>query len=75
VQTGIQLWRSTDGTLWERANQDGFGDSHNSGSNGSNATADFLGDLYVGTSNVVDGGELWRTQQHRTYLPIILRWS
>ena len=73
VQTGIELWRSTDGTLWERANQDGFGDSNNSCSNWSNATADFLGHLYVGTSNVVDGGELWRMQQQRTYLPLILR--
>ena len=73
--TGIELWRSMDGTLWERANQDGFGDSNNSSSNGSNATADFLGRLYVGTSNVVDGGELWRMQQQRTYtyLPLILR--
>jgi hypothetical protein len=75
--TGIELWRSTDGTLWERANLDGFGDSHNTGSNWSNATADFLEHLYVGTSNVVDGGELWRMQQQqqqpqRTYLPIIL---
>jgi hypothetical protein len=66
-----------DGTLWERANQDGFGDSHNSGSNWSNATAEFLGQLYVGTSNVVDGGELWRMgqqqQQQRIYLPLTLR--
>jgi hypothetical protein len=61
--TGIELWRSTDGTLWERANQDGFGDSNNSGSNGSHATADFLSHLYVGTSNVVNGGELWRMLQ------------
>lgn len=73
VQTGIELWRSTDGALWERANQDGFGDSHNSSSNGGNATADFLGHLYMGTSNVVDGGELWRMQQQYTYLPLILR--
>ncbi|MEW5960987.1 MAG: hypothetical protein AB1801_24945, partial [Chloroflexota bacterium] len=73
VQTGLELWRSTDGALWERANQDGFGDSNNSGSNWSNAAADFLGHLYVGTSNIVAGGELWRMQQQRTYLPIILR--
>jgi uncharacterized membrane protein len=61
--TGIELWRSTDGALWERANQDGFSDSNNSGSNWSNASADFLDHLYVGTSNVVAGGELWRMQQ------------
>jgi hypothetical protein len=76
--TGIELWRSTDGTLWERANLDGFGDSNNSGTNWSNATADFLGQLYVGTSNVADGGELWRMQQQQQqpillYLPLIRR--
>ena len=75
--TGMELWRSTDGTLWERANQDGFGDSNNSGTNWSNATADFLGHLYVGTANVVDGGELWRMQQlqqqyNLTFLPLLL---
>jgi len=73
VQTGIELWRSTDGVMWERANQNGFGDGSNSGSNRGNATADFLGHLYVGTSNIVDGGELWQMQQRRTHLPLILR--
>jgi len=58
--TGLEIWRSADGTLWEQANLDGFGDSNNSGSNLSNATAEFLSKLYVGTSNIVDGGELWR---------------
>jgi hypothetical protein len=62
TQTGIELWRSPDGTRWERANQDGFGDSHNTSSNWSNATANFLSRLYVGTSNILDGGELWRMQ-------------
>lgn len=73
--TGLELWRSTDGALWEQANHDGFGDSNNSSSNGSNATAEFLDHLYVGTLNVVDGGELWRMQQQRTYLylPLVLR--
>ena len=73
--TGIELWRSTDGALWERANQDGFGDCNNSITNWGNATTSFLGHLYVGTSNVVDGGELWRMQQQRTYLylPLVLR--
>ena len=73
--TGIEIWRSADGTTWERVNQDGFGDSSNSGSNWSNATAHFLDHLYVGTSNVVDGGELWRMQQQLmlSYVPLILR--
>jgi hypothetical protein len=60
AQTGMELWRSADGAVWEQANPDGFGDSDNAGSNWSNAVAEFLGDLYVGTVNSVDGGELWR---------------
>jgi hypothetical protein len=59
--TGIEIWRTADGATWEQANLDGFGDSNNKTTNGSNATADFLGQLYVGTSNVANGGELWRT--------------
>ena len=59
---GMEIWRSTDGTLWEQANLNGFGDSNNSGTNEGNATAVFLGQLYVGTSNIL-GGELWRTVQ------------
>jgi hypothetical protein len=61
--TGIEIWRSNNGTSWQQANQDGFGDSNNSGSNWSNATAEFSNHLYVGTSNAITGGELWRMQQ------------
>jgi len=60
TSTGMEIWRSADGTLWEQANLDGFGDTNNIGSNFRNATADFVSQLYVGTSNIVDGGELWR---------------
>ncbi|HSF82571.1 MAG TPA: hypothetical protein VLA49_15150 [Anaerolineales bacterium] len=78
VVTGMELWRSTDGSSWEQANQDGFGDSHNSSSNWSNATAVFQSHLYVGTSNIMDGGELWRMQlqctQQCTHLPLVMRW-
>lgn len=58
--TGIEIWRSADGTLWEQVNQDGFGDPGNAGTNRSNATAEFLKRLCVGTANAVGGGELWR---------------
>ena len=71
--TGIELWRSADGTVWEQANQDGFGDINNSSSNWSNATADFLGHFYIGTSNVVDGGEVWRMLQKYNFFPLIIR--
>jgi len=58
--TGIEIWRLTGGTLWEQVNQDGFGDGHNTGSNWGNATAGYSSQLYVGTANSVDGGELWQ---------------
>jgi hypothetical protein len=64
--TGIEIWRSADGVLWEQVNQDGFGDSNNSTTNRSNAKANFMSQLYVGTSNIVDGGELWRMLQQIT---------
>ena len=65
--TGLEIWRSMDGKTWEQVNQDGFGDTNNTSSNFSNASVDFLGQLYVGTSNAVDGGELWR-KQHEAYI-------
>lgn len=73
--TGIEIWRSTDGAVWAQVNGDGFGDGNNSGSNRSHAAAGYLGNLYVGTSNAVDGGEVWRMQeqQERIYLPLILQ--
>jgi hypothetical protein len=58
--TGIEVWQSTNGAFWEQVNDDGFGDANNATTNGSNATTNFAGRLYVGTSNVVDGGELWQ---------------
>jgi hypothetical protein len=66
---GMEVWRSADGMLWEQVNQDGFGDGNNTGTNRAGATADFLGQLYVGTSNIVDGGELWRMLQQPTDTP------
>lgn len=69
--TGIELWRTLDGTNWEQANSDGFGDIDNTGTNWGNASAVFQGHLYMGTSNVADGGELWRMQQQYIYIPLV----
>ncbi len=74
-RTGMEIWRSADGADWQRANEDGFGDGNNAGSNGSNATTDFLGHLYVGASNPA-GGEVWRMlpgQLQHVRLPLVLR--
>lgn len=65
LQTGLELWRSADGADWEQVNQDGFGDQKNSNSNASSAVSGFLGDLYVGTVNDIDGGEVWCYQEQQ----------
>jgi hypothetical protein len=71
---GIEVWSSQNGTTWDRSNQDGFGDSHNTGTNRGNAVENFLGNLYVGTLNSIEGGEIWRMQQQAImYLPLALR--
>jgi len=66
--TGIEIWRSADGGSWEQANSSGFGDSNNTGTNKRNATGEFMNQLYVGTSNVAQGGQLWR-KADETVLP------
>ena len=68
--TGLEVWRSSNGLSWEQINPDGFGNIHNTTSNGRNATASFLNQLYAGSSNIVDGGELWRMQLPSTFLDV-----
>jgi hypothetical protein len=58
--TGLEVWRSADGALWEQSNQDGFGDGNNTQTSANDATADFLSRRFVGTANTASGGELWR---------------
>ncbi len=58
VDHALTLWRTSDGLIWEPITTDGFGDS----SNIRLTSACIFGDyLYVGTSNEVQGGEVWRS--------------
>jgi hypothetical protein len=68
---GIEVWRWANSANWEQVNPNGFGDPNNTSSNANNAIAGFLGGLYLGTSNTIAGGELWRTGQQSTYLPLV----
>ena len=58
--TGMQVRQSTDGVTWAPANTDGFGDSNNSTTHWTNASVVFNQNLYLGTWNYANGGELWR---------------
>jgi len=67
--TGVELWRSADGTTWSQVNPDGFGDSNNKTS----GAVVFNSRLLMGTSNTANGGELWLYLSNYTYLPLIVR--
>ena len=68
--TGVEVWRSADGTTWSQVNPDGFGDSNNNKTSGAVV---FNSRLLMGTSNTANGGELWLYLSNRTYLPVVLR--
>jgi hypothetical protein len=56
---GLQIWRSADGTHWQQIVADGFDDSNNFSTLWNNATREYQGQIFIGTWNAVDGGELW----------------
>lgn len=68
--SGTEVWRSLDGVAWSQANRDGFGDSDNAKTLWSIATAVFNHELYIGTANRADGGEVWASSDYRIFLPL-----
>ena len=72
---GVNVWKSEDGTVFEQINIAGFGDSNNSITLWNTATIDFNDQLYIGTRNDANGGELWRYEPSGSniYLPLILK--
>jgi hypothetical protein len=70
--TGIEAWRSMDGTNWEQVSIDGLGDSGNQTAL-DRAVAVFGSSLYVGTVNSYQGGEVWLYLHERVYLSLAVR--
>ncbi len=54
---GGEIWRSSDGVIWERVVSEGFGDSNN----GIRTFAVFSDMLFVATDNRTTGIEVWRS--------------
>ncbi len=55
--TGFEVWRSSDGLAWRRADEGGPWASNNYAA----ARMEIHnGDLYMGTVNWIDGCEVWR---------------
>jgi hypothetical protein len=75
VVTGAQVWRTFDGTFWQRTNLDGWGDPGNTFADyNDKAGAVFNSNLYIGTMNNLNGGEVWRLLLARLiYLPVVSR--
>jgi len=70
--TGMEVWRTTDGTNWGQVGPDGLGDSNNMSPYWDNSTVVFSDSLYVGTQNNANGGEVWMLL-HQVYLPLVVR--
>ncbi len=58
--TGLEVWRTADGTTWEQVGFAGLGDSNNSWTYWDNAIAAFDNRLFIGTTNWANGGEVWK---------------
>jgi hypothetical protein len=57
--TGVQIYRTSDGTNWEPVSLDGLGDSNN-GYVWTGAMVEHNNRLYIGTTNDANGGEVWK---------------
>ena len=72
---GLKGWKLTEENIFERINIDGFGDSNNVSTLWNGGTIAYKDQLYIGTRNGANGGELWRHegQENKIYLPSILK--
>lgn len=58
--SGMQVWKTTNGTSWKQVGFSGFGDANNFTSYWNNATLATADALYVGTVNYGNYAELWK---------------
>ena len=70
--SGLEVWRTSNGTQWTQVGFGGFGDAHNLAPYWDNSTTIFDNDLYVGTWNNTTGGQVWRyhTLNQQVFLPL-----
>jgi hypothetical protein len=63
---GLGVWRTRNGTTWQQVASKGFGTRSNEDTKWDGATIAFNGQLYVGTSNFANGGQIWRAKLRTT---------
>ena len=73
-RTGVQVWRSASGDAgdWQQMIADGFGDANNGATYWGHAIAAYQGNLFIGTENRANGGEVWQHLPLRLFLPTML---
>lgn len=70
--SGVEIWQSADGLVWNQINLDGYGDSNNRGLLWNSSTIEYLHHLYLGTNNLINGGEIWQLYfGYPLYLPLV----
>lgn len=71
--TGVQVWRSSNGTTWEQVGFAGFGDTTNRAPYWDNSVLVFNNRLYVGTINYASAGQIWELSPFSVFLPMIVK--
>ena len=71
---GMQVWHSATGDAgdWQQIGFGGFGDANNYSTYYGHGVASFNNDLYIGTVNRANGGEVWQYLPRRLFLPTML---
>jgi hypothetical protein len=57
--TGMEVWQTDNGTDWLKVGSKGFGDGNNDGTYWDNSMTVFNNNLFIGTTNGANGGEIW----------------
>jgi len=73
--TGLQVWRTTNGTDWQPSGPPGFGQTDNARPYWDNALTVYGDSLWAGTLNTASGGEVWQSVclPEAVYLPLAVR--
>ncbi len=73
--TGMEVWRTANGTSWEQVGFAGFGTSNNYAPYFANSVTVFNNNLYLGTMNTSDSGQaqVWEFLSNNLYLPLVIR--
>jgi sugar lactone lactonase YvrE len=71
--TGLEVWRTVDGSAWQQVGFAGLGDSNNRAPFWDNSVLAEGNQLLVGTWNTANGGEVWAYQPRSVYLPAAIR--